>query len=31
MTGIMAVFHVLQDRRRPTDQPAAGELAAEQR
>ena len=27
MTGIMAAFHVLQDRRRPTDQPAPGELA----
>ena len=26
MTGIMAAFHVLQDRRRPTGQPAPGEL-----
>jgi low temperature requirement protein LtrA len=26
MTGIMAAFHVLQDRRRPADQPAPGEL-----
>jgi hypothetical protein len=30
-TGVMAGFHVLQDRRRPTDQPAPGELAAEER
>ena len=27
MTGVMAAFHVLQDRRRPTDQPAPGELS----
>jgi uncharacterized membrane protein HdeD (DUF308 family) len=26
MTGVMAVFHVLQDRRRPADQPSPDEL-----
>jgi hypothetical protein len=26
-TGIMGAFHVLQDRRRPTDQPAPDELS----
>jgi len=26
MTGVMVAFHVLQDRRRPTDQAASGEL-----
>ena len=31
MTGIMAAFHALQDRRRPTDQPARAELGDQER
>jgi hypothetical protein len=27
-TGIMAAFHVLQERRRPADLPASGELSS---